>query len=204
MKYVSFLLLIIITTAVGMDRPPKPSTWQRIKGVMIGDKSIFAAAAKGDLKTIQKMIDKKENLNQVDDSGNTVLMIAAGHGHTQIVEALIKAGANLNAKNNADQNAIFEAVERGNTDIVAALLKAGVSANQREIAGLGGGRTLLMIATQKNNPTMVRLLVEAGADTQERRLGLMRAQRTTAGEMASENADKEVKAYTQLKKEKIP
>lgn len=183
-----------------MDRPRIKST----RPAVVSDPySIFKAAERGNLKMIQNMIANRIDINQRDNLGNTPLIIAAVNGRTDVMNALIRAGAQKDIKNDADESAIFAAINAGQVDSVRTLLKAGVNPNQRELYGLGGGRTLLMIATQNKNAEIVKLLVEAGADLDARAPHVVPGQDRTARQMA-ETASEEVKAYTQLKKEKLP
>ena len=204
LKKISIVMMVLFVVALpAMNRPPIKST----RTAIVSDPySIFRAAERGNITVIRKMIADRVDLNQVDKVfGNTPLIIAAMNGKTDVMEALIEAGAKLDIKNTADENAMFAAVRTGQVESVRTLLKAGMSPNQREDLGLGGGQTLLMIATQNNNPEIVKLLVEEGADTRAQLPGMEHLQRRTAGQMVerSPNQD-EIKAYTQYKKEKLP
>jgi ankyrin repeat protein len=204
-KKISIVLMVLCAgLTIAMDRPKRPIIRQGPISDVTAD-SIFKAAQEGRLKTIKRMIAEGKNINQTDASGNTPLIIAALNGKTDVMNALISAGAKLDIKNYADQNAMFAAVGKGQVESVRTLLKAGVSPNQREEFGLGGGLTLLMIATQNNNSEIVKLLAQAGADLEAKAAAKIPAQQRTAGKMAeSIIGGEEVKAYTTLKKEKIP
>lgn len=200
-KTVSCLLVFFTAVLPAMNTRRIKST----RPVVVSDPySIFKAAERGNVKVIRRMIANGVSVDQVDANGNTPLIIAAIHGKTDIMDELIRAGANTDIKNNADDNAIFAAVRAGQAGSVHILLKAGVSPDQREIYGLGGGKTLLMIATENNNTEIVRLLVEAGANKDARAPLLVPGQDRTAAQMAPTMASEELKAYLDGKKEKLP
>ncbi len=192
--------MMFVVALPAMDRPRIKSTRP---SVVSDPYSIFKAAERGNLKVIQNMIANRVNLDQQDANGNTPLIIAAINGRTEVMDALIRAGAQKDIRNKADDSAIFAAINAGQVGSVKTLLKAGVNPNQRELYGLGGGRTLLMIATQNKNAEIVRLLVEAGADLDARAPHVVPGQDRTARQMA-DTASEEVKAYTGYKKEKLP
>ena len=65
---------------------------------------------------------------------------------------------------NARNLALHAACEAGDAARAAALLAEGASVSWKD----GGGRTALMIATQKNDLALARTLVDAGSDVNER------------------------------------
>jgi hypothetical protein len=95
---------------------------------------VFSVVERGDLKTLQELIDNHQNpeekrifVNQVDGRGWTLLYTAARSGYTNIVEALISAGADVNRPNKSGCGCTpFDAaVCNDHIDVVKVLIKAG-------------------------------------------------------------------------------
>ena len=55
--------------------------------------NIFDAARADDVKTVQALLDKKADINQVDESGYTALTLASYNGSPNVVALLLKEGA---------------------------------------------------------------------------------------------------------------
>lgn len=113
-------------------------------------------------ETIATMImrDKRTDLNCLDGSGLTPLLIATIIGSVKIVSRLIDAGADVNLKG-AKIPALCIAVENGFADIVHVLLQNNAKTNLRDEKGY----TPLHIACEKNYFDIVKLLKEYGAST---------------------------------------
>lgn len=71
------------------------------------------------------LIEKKANLDCINEDGNTALIRAACENRIDIAEALIKAGAKLNIQNNDGFSALILAKRRGNMEIYNLLVNAG-------------------------------------------------------------------------------
>jgi ankyrin repeat protein len=52
---------------------------------------------RGHTDTVQNLIDRGADLDDVDNDGKSALMMAAERGHDEIIQILIDAGANVNA-----------------------------------------------------------------------------------------------------------
>lgn len=53
------------------------------------------AATRGDLKTVEKLIEAKAPLDATNEYGRTALSMAAGKGQLDVMRMLIKAGADI-------------------------------------------------------------------------------------------------------------
>ena len=90
----------------------------------------------------------------------TPLHFAASHGHAKVVRMLLDADADVNARTNkSNKNALHLAAESGSEDAVRHLLACGADAEVRT----ADSQTALQIAVQEGHGTIVRLLIEHGA-----------------------------------------
>ena len=60
---------------------------------------VLAAAARGDVETVQAGLKAGLSADSADAYGNTALMMASARGQRDVVQALIDAGANAGHKN---------------------------------------------------------------------------------------------------------
>ena len=93
-----------------------------------GDRSLVAAAARGDTEAVKARLASGADPNEVDDSGVkgwTPLMAAARYGHTAIAEILLRSGANPDTKNEYGATALDVARANSQQAIIQLLLAAG-------------------------------------------------------------------------------
>ena len=106
------------------------------------------------------------------DLGNTPLILAARRaGNSRTVRLLLERGAVATERNNAGIGPIVSGAAGGDPETVRLLLDAGAKADDfprsddpRTAGIMAGFRTSLMWAAYNNDPSMVRLLLEHGAD----------------------------------------
>jgi ankyrin repeat protein len=96
---------------------------------------------------------------QVNDKGQTTLMIAAGRGRADLIPGIVAAGVNVNAHDNDGDAALYYAASNGHADAVQALLRAGANVN----AANKKGSTALIGAAVQGHAPVVRLLLARGA-----------------------------------------
>uniref|UniRef100_A0A7N0V3K9 MSP domain-containing protein n=1 Tax=Kalanchoe fedtschenkoi TaxID=63787 RepID=A0A7N0V3K9_KALFE len=124
----------------------------------LGD-AFCLAARKGDVKTVQRLIENGVGIDGKDQNGWTGLHRAAFKGKTEVVRVLIGKGADLDAKDEDGYSPLHCAVESGFAEVVELLLKRGADVEARTNRGV----TALQIAQVMNYPGIARILTQNGA-----------------------------------------
>ena len=83
--------------------------------------ALMAAIMSGNKVIIEKLIDKKADLDQTDTQGKTALIYAAFNNNTEIVQMLLKAGANKKLADNENRTALDYAKFNKNTQLIILL-----------------------------------------------------------------------------------
>jgi ankyrin repeat protein len=122
---------------------------------------LMKAARHDYVEIAEYLIDNGADLEVRDDNGNTPLLFAAYEGSYKVAKLLLEKGADIQAKNEMNWNALMQAASEGYTDVAKLLLEAGSEVNVR---GNEKGETPLILASWKNAPEIVKLLLEYKAD----------------------------------------
>lgn len=125
--------------------------------------AVIDALYKGDLKTIEGYVSK-ENINWVNEDGDSLLSLAATAGdlNMKIVRLLIKRGADVNIRLREGETLLHFAAHLLRKDLAAALLRAGCDPNATNDAGQTALDKVLFAFNPKAD--LVEVLLEHGAD----------------------------------------
>jgi ankyrin repeat protein len=136
-----------------------------------------AATLGNDTETIRMLIEAGVDVNAADLPGISPLMMAAGwNGNTRAVELLLAKGASakavsrpvmgLPARNGASEfgslTALIMAAPFGPPELIGNLLDGGSDVNARDVRGMTP--LMLAVATDHQDPTVIKMLLEHGAD----------------------------------------
>lgn len=149
----SKLIHISPSGVVSTPWPGRLDTWhvvslsKTLSGYLIDS---YAVAEENYILTIKKLIKNGLDIDVKDANGDTLLMRIVKNGYLEIAKLLISNGANVNVKNNAGITVLMQAVDRGFPELARLNVSIGVLI----------GRT----AVEQDNPELVKLLIEKGAD----------------------------------------
>jgi ankyrin repeat protein len=124
------------------------------------DQSLIAAAGKGDLATVERLIREGGSVAARDGHGRTALLAATHGNQIAVARALIAAGADVNAKDDIQDSPYLYAGAEGHTDILKMTLAAG--ADLKSTNRYGG--TALIPAAHHGHPEAVRILLGTAID----------------------------------------
>ena len=124
------------------------------------------AAFNGKLEVVRALTEREARVDLENSQGFTALMLAAEGGHKGIVKLLHEKGAKLNAKNAEGNSALTLAVAAADKPAVNYLLEQGPELETRT---KDKGSTALLLAVEKGNLDIARLLLEKGADIHAKR-----------------------------------
>lgn len=148
------------------------------KGTGPGGRSgLVLAAGANDAAMVRFFLDQGADVNaayRTDKDGYTALMAASAQANTAVARLLLSKGADANrttsnpgaVKNGrlglSGLTALMMAVPYGTPDLVRALLDGGANVNAADVRGLTP--LMLSVASENQDPAVVKILLSAGAD----------------------------------------
>jgi len=114
-----------------------------------------------DLTSVQYLAGQGADVNVRDIRGQTPLMQAAWLGQPEVVRFLVKEGAEVDARNDSGQTALMQATR--SLDVVKFLVAQGADINAAD----DRGETVLLKAAMDGRLSVVRYLLDAGAEVAE-------------------------------------
>jgi len=129
-----------------------------------GATALYAAAANTESAMTERLLAAGADPNAHLLSGETPLMEAARRGNLATVRALLAADADPNAREaNGGQDALMWALAQRHSAVVAELVRHGADVHAPSKAGF----TPLMFAAQQGDADSARILLKAGAKTND-------------------------------------
>ena len=130
------------------------------------DAPVAAAAARGDLEAVRRLLREGADVNAPQGDGMTALHWAAEHGDAELADVLLYAGARVDAGTRIGHYTPLHLASRGaRATVVEVLLDAGSDPNA---STTNSGTTPLHLAAATGDRAVVEVLVEAGADVNGR------------------------------------
>ncbi|XP_052491881.1 BRCA1-associated RING domain protein 1 [Budorcas taxicolor] len=101
-----------------------------------GETLLHIASIKGDIPSVEYLLQSGSDPNVKDHAGWTPLHEACNHGHLKVVELLLQHKALVNTTGYQNDSPLHDAVKNGHADIVKLLLAYGASREAVNIFGL--------------------------------------------------------------------
>nr|XP_021522646.1 LOW QUALITY PROTEIN: BRCA1-associated RING domain protein 1 [Aotus nancymaae] len=101
-----------------------------------GETLLHIASIKGDIPSVEYLLQNGSDPNVKDHAGWTPLHEACNHGHLKVVELLLQHKALVNTTGYQNDSPLHDAAKNGHMDIVKLLLSCGASRNAVNIFGL--------------------------------------------------------------------
>jgi ankyrin repeat protein len=117
-----------------------------------------------DVQAVRKLLANVADVNARDAEGNTPLILASFYASPECVKLLLERGADANAANKIGATALIRAAT--NHEKTRLLVDAGAKVRVRTIDL--GNTPLILAARRAGNARTVKLLLECGADANER------------------------------------
>lgn len=124
------------------------------------DQTLIAAAGKGDLAEVERLIGEGASVAARDGQGRTALLVATHGNHVAVARAIIAAGADVNAKDGIQDSPYLYAGAEGRNEILKMTLAVG--ADLKSVNRYGG--TALIPAAHHGHPETVRILLGTAID----------------------------------------
>jgi ankyrin repeat protein len=137
-------------TKVPAEREDKPA------------KSLYQAAAEGDIEQVKSNLSQGADINGKDRGGRTALHRAAYEGRTDVVRLLIDRGADVNAKDGNQRTPLHSAAMHGDKKTVELLLSKGADINAKNKMG-STPLFVAMTSTRAGRKEVAELMVAKGA-----------------------------------------
>lgn len=137
-----------------------------------GAGSVVDAAARGDLRALEALLQAGASVDDRDADGNTALMAAAAAGQLEAARLLVTRGADRNAKNVRHATALTLATGVQHPQLAALLLDDANEIDRNDLSAA------LFVAATNCDEATTRLLINRGARANPRQNGqtpLMRA-----------------------------
>ena len=147
------IALVLAPAMVSAQVPPSAAE-------VAGYSGLHAAAHRGDVAEIDRLVAAKASLNARDAYGRTPLHVATHAGRVEAIRVLAKAGANLGLLEKDRYDAVTIAAVANNEAALRALLAEGASAKLTTSRYDG---TALIAAAHLGHHGVVKQLIAAGA-----------------------------------------
>uniref|UniRef100_A0A6I8PAG1 BRCA1-associated RING domain protein 1 n=2 Tax=Ornithorhynchus anatinus TaxID=9258 RepID=A0A6I8PAG1_ORNAN len=114
-----------------------PNSITNVKRNHKGETLLHIASIKGDISSVENLLENGTDPNVKDHAGWTPLHEACNHGHKKVVELLLQHNALVNTTGYQNDSPLHDAVKNGHVSIVKLLLTHGAS---RDVVNIFGRR----------------------------------------------------------------
>ncbi|MCX5924888.1 MAG: ankyrin repeat domain-containing protein [Candidatus Dependentiae bacterium] len=132
---------------------------QFAEGIRLSNKDLWRAIYTDNIEGVTQALLDGAHINQLNQYGDTVLVLACSKGDTGIVELLLNNGADINQQDGHGDTPLLWACYKGHSAIVELLLNRSAHINQPNLYG----STPLKEACSKGHAGIVKRLAFHGA-----------------------------------------
>lgn len=133
-------------------------------------KPLAYAAKYGDVATVEELLRHGIDVNETEQDGQTALLVAASSDREDTAKVLLDNGARADCvyMDRDDLDPLIIAAKLGSNRVLKLLIERGSSVSRSTKQGL----TALMAASiQEDRPETIDMLIEAGADPNQKTIG---------------------------------
>jgi uncharacterized protein len=138
------------------------ATWPVWAGAQADEPALVAAAARGDVAALRRLLDASADLHARGARGRNAVLAATQGGHEAAARLLIDRGADVNAQDDIQDSAFLLAGASGHAGIVQAALGARPPPDFKRTNRYGG--TALIPAAHHGHVETVRVLLGTAID----------------------------------------
>ncbi|TGN30263.1 ankyrin repeat domain-containing protein [Empedobacter tilapiae] len=120
MKSVLILMLMMTTVTACHSTPTEDSNTE-----IMNEKDIVKAVKSNDLQSVKNLLESDEDVNSVDSSKRSLLLIATNNSNIKIAKLLVKHGADVNQQADNQDSPFLYAGASGQTELVQLFLDHG-------------------------------------------------------------------------------
>jgi len=132
--------------------------------VVSGSHPLLAAASRNQLSTVQKLVDRGEDLNVVEGTmGHSGLHMAANRGHLDVVKLMLESKVNPDGTDYRGYTPLSVACFCGRLSVVELLLKSRAEPNVMIQDEPHGPYTPLSLACRKGKDDVIEMLLQHSA-----------------------------------------
>ena len=151
-------IIMLVISSIGLalnlsEQPTRPAfIWVTVSAAIV---SLGFIA----VPTLKFLFSKRD--------GRTLLMWAVIDDDEQSVADLLLAGTDVNEKDRYGQTSLMHAIRTSTLSMVRLLIERGAGLNEVSVYPYEGG-TALILAVQRGDPAIIELLINAGADVNQK------------------------------------
>lgn len=121
------------------------------------------ATSRAEIERVSSLLAAGENINSLDEHGQTALMNAAHQGNIELVHFLIKRGADLDRTAKHNLTALMLAVIANRPEAVFELISAGANLQCKGNFSVSGPKTARKMAEEAKNTDIIKIFEEFSA-----------------------------------------
>lgn len=127
---------------------------------------MFAAASRGDLQTVNAMLNEGVSVHAVDASKRTLLHYAAKFQQPDVATIAVNRGAVVHARDESDLTPLMQAAISNNAAVARMLIDAGADPHAVGFRSGDGSAasTALILAAEMGSVAVAKLLLDKGAN----------------------------------------